>query len=174
MIYVIIAITIFLLEFGIKEWVEKTGKAGEEKEILKGKLLLRKYHNKGAFLDMGSGRSGLVAIISLLLTLSLTLVFLMTFGARGGKLMKTGLSFLLGGAYSNTYDRLRRNYVVDYVSFPVRNPGVRRIVYNLSDFCIMIGAFCIVLASFLEPNKKHKKKKHKVIRNVQLPFRFCL
>ena len=159
MIYVIIAVSIFLLEFGIKEWVEKTGKAGEEKGILKGRLLLRKYHNKGAFLDMGSGRSGLVAIVSLLLTLSLTLVFLMTFGVKGGKLMKTGLSFLLGGAYSNTYDRLRRNYVVDYVSFPVRNPVFRRIVYNLSDFCIMIGAFCIVLSSIMEPDKKHKKKK---------------
>lgn len=164
MIYIIIAISIFLLEFGIKEWVEKTGKAGEEKEILKGKLLLRKYHNKGAFLDMGAAKSGIVAIVSLLLTLSMTLVFLMTFGMRGGSLMKLGLSLLLGGAYSNTYDRLHRKYVVDYLSFPVRNPAVRRIVYNLSDFCIMIGAFCIALTGLPVFDKKYRKKCRKMVK----------
>lgn len=164
MIYIIIAVSIFLLEFGIKEWVERTGKTGEEKEILNGKLLLRKYHNKGAFLDLGAGRSGLMAVLSLLLTLSMTLVFLMTFGMRGGRLMKTGLSFLLGGAYSNTYDRLHRRYVVDYVSFPVRNPALRRIVYNLSDFCIMIGALCIVLSGMPVFDKKHQKKWCKTVK----------
>lgn len=164
MIYVIIAISIFLLEFGIKEWVEKTGKTGEEKEILNGKLLLRKYHNKGAFLDMGAAKSGIVAIASLLLTLSMTLVFLMTFGMRGGRLMKLGLSLLLGGGYSNTYDRLHRKYVVDYLSFPVRNPAVRRIVYNLSDFCIMIGAFCIALTGLPIFDKKYRKKCRKMVK----------
>lgn len=164
MIYVIIAISIFLLEFGIKEWVEKAGKSGEEKEILNGKLLLRKYHNKGAFLDLGAAKSGIVAIASLLLTLSMTLVFLMTFGMRGGRLMKLGLSLLLGGAYSNTYDRLYRKYVVDYLSFPVRNPAVRRIVYNLSDFCIMIGAFCIALTGLPVFDKKYRKKCRKMVK----------
>ncbi len=146
MLYVIIAAAIFLADYGIKEWVERHGEMGKEREILHGRLLLRKYHNRGALLDMGAARSGLVAVLSLLLTLSLTLVFLMTFGVRGGRLMKTGLSFLLGGAYSNTYDRLRRRYVVDYVSFPLRNPALRSIVYNLSDFCILIGALCMALS----------------------------
>lgn len=164
MIYILIAISIFLLEFGIKEWVEKTGKTEEEKEILNGKLLFRKYHNKGAFLDMGAAKSGIVAIVSLLLTLSMTLVFLMTFGMRGGRLMKLGLSFLLGGAYSNTYDRLHRKYVVDYLSFPVRNPAVRRIVYNLSDFCIMIGAFCIALTGLPIFDNKYRKKCRRQIK----------
>lgn len=164
MVYVIIAISIFLLEFGIKEWVEKTGKTGEEKEILKGKLLLRKYHNKGAFLDMGAAKSGIVAIASLLLTLSMTLVLLMTFGMKGGRLMKLGLSFLLGGAYSNTYDRLHRKYVVDYLSFPVRNPTLRKFVYNLSDFCIMIGAFCIALTGLPIFDKKYRKKCHRMVK----------
>lgn len=146
MLYIVIAAAIFLVDFGIKEWVERQGKKGEVKEILHGKLLLRKYHNRGAFLDMGAAKSGFVALLSLLLTLSMTLVFVMTFGVKGGRLMKTGLSFLLGGAYSNTYDRLRRRYVVDYVSFPVKNPALRSIVYNLSDFCILTGALCMALS----------------------------
>ena len=51
---------------------------------------------------------------------------------------------MLGGAYSNTYDRLVRKYVVDYVSFRV--PGrLKKVIFNIGDFCIMIGALLCVL-----------------------------
>ncbi|MDE6319457.1 MAG: signal peptidase II, partial [Lachnospiraceae bacterium] len=49
-----------------------------------------------------------------------------------------------------TYDRLVRKYVVDYVSFPVRNPRIRRIVFNISDFCILIGALLMTFAQIRE------------------------
>lgn len=147
MLYAILSALIFLLDLGIKNWVEKETAEGEEKKIGNGLLLLKKYHNKGAFLNLGENRSKLVAIFSIILTLSMTVLFLVTFTFKGTRLLKTGLAFLLGGAYSNTYDRMRRSYVVDYVSFPVKNEFIRRIVFNISDFCIMIGALCIVLGS---------------------------
>ncbi|MCI8789255.1 MAG: signal peptidase II [Lachnospiraceae bacterium] len=50
-----------------------------------------------------------------------------------------------GGAFSNTYDRWKRRYVVDYLTFNVRWKPLGRVVFNLSDFCIMIGALCAVL-----------------------------
>lgn len=148
--YAVLSVFIFLLDFGIKNGIENKKTEGETEEVFHGKLLLRKYHNKGAILDAGEKRSGLVALISLLMTLALTVVFLLTFSIKGGRLLKTGLALLLGGAYSNTYDRLRRHYVVDYVSFPVKNRAIRRIVFNISDFCIMIGALCMVLGSLQE------------------------
>ena len=73
------------------------------------------------------------------------MVFLGTCSFRGNSTLKAGLAFLLGGAYSNTYDRLPRKYVVDYVSFPVKNRRFRKIVFNISDFCIMIGALLLAL-----------------------------
>jgi signal peptidase II len=115
---------------------------------------VRKYHNKGAFLDAGEKHSLLVAALSLALTLALTVVFLLTFGMKGGSLLKTGLALLLGGAYSNTYDRLRRHYVVDYVSFPTKNKKIRNVVFNISDFCIAIGALCMVLAQWMQELKR--------------------
>ncbi len=145
--YAILSVLIFLLDLAIKNRIEDKKTEGETEELLNGKLLLRRYHNKGAMLDMCKKRSGLVALLSLMLTLAMTVVFLLTFSMKGGKLLKTGLALLLGGAYSNTYDRLCRHYVVDYVSFPVRNEKIRRIVFNISDFCIMIGAFCMVVGS---------------------------
>ena len=142
MIYALIAAGIFFLDMGIKNLIEKKVPEGETKEIGRGCLLLRKHHNKGAFLNMGEKKSGFVAILSIALTLAMTVLFLVTFS-----FLKSGLALLLGGAYSNTYDRMRRHYVVDYVSFPVKNKAIRSIVFNISDFCIMIGALLMVLGS---------------------------
>lgn len=96
---------------------------------------------------MGEKKSGFVAVLSIALTLAVTVLFLVTFSFHGNRLLKSGLALLLGGAYSNTYDRMRRHYVVDYVSFPVKNKAIRNIVFNISDFCIMIGALMMVLGS---------------------------
>ena len=63
------------------------------------------------------------------------------------RVMRTGLAFLLGGAFSNTYDRLKRKYVVDYFSLNVKWKRLRRIVFNISDFCIMTGALLTVIGS---------------------------
>ena len=147
MIYAILAAAVFFLDLGIKNHIERKGTEGAEQEIGGGMLLLRKYHNRGAFLNTGERKSGLVAVVSVILTLAMTVLFLVTFSFRGSRLLKAGLSLLLGGAYSNTYDRLRRHYVVDYVSFPVKNEMIRRIVFNISDFCIMIGALLMVIGS---------------------------
>lgn len=141
----VLAAGIFVLDLLLKNRVEKTMDEGEEKPFCKGRLLLRRYHNRGAFLDVGGKKQGLIALLSLGLTLFLTVIFLTVFRFRGNSSLKAGLAFLLGGAYSNTYDRLTRKYVVDYVSFPVKNERFRRIVFNISDFCIMIGAVLLVI-----------------------------
>lgn len=147
MIYAAIAAIVFFLDMGIKNRIEQKMPDGEEKKLGNGLLLLRKYHNKGAFLNMGEKRSGFVTILSIALTLAMTVLFLATFSCRGSRMLKTGLALLLGGAYSNTYDRMRRRCVVDYVSFPVKNKMIRNIVFNIADFCIMIGALLMVLGS---------------------------
>lgn len=135
------AAAIFFGDLYIKNRVEKSGALGREKEILGGKLLIRKYHNRGAALNLGEtwGRN-IVAILSLALCVVLTAAFALSLTGRGNRLLRWGLTLLLGGAFSNTYDRLKRRYVVDYVSFGVKWKRLRRIVFNLSDFCIMTGA----------------------------------
>lgn len=148
--YILLIAGIFGVELGIKNHVEKHRKEGEERPALGGALLLRKYHNRGAFLDMGERVRPLIAFVSVLLSLVMTAVFVMTLGSRGSAVLKTGLALLLGGAYSNTYDRLRRKYVVDYFSFGVKWQKLRRVVFNLSDFCIAVGAMMLVLGSGTE------------------------
>ena len=65
----------------------------------------------------------------------------------GKKLLKAGLSLLLGGAFSNTYDRVMREYVVDYVSLKTGIAAIDRVVFNLADLCILIGTMAVVLGT---------------------------
>lgn len=147
MTYICITAAIFIGDFFIKNHMERTLKAGEEEKRLKGFIRLRIHHNKGAFLNAGEKKRSLVAAVSLLLTLAIMVVFIMTLGRKGSPMLKTGLSMLLGGAFSNTYDRMKRKYVVDYLSFGVKWKWLSGIIFNISDFGIMIGAMIVALAS---------------------------
>lgn len=129
----------------LKGWVEKRISGDESRPLLSGKLILRKHHNRGAMLNAGQKRRPLIAALSLILTIAVTGLFFLSLGHRGNNLLRVGLSLLLGGAFSNTYDRLRRRYVVDYLSFGVKWPRLRKIIFNLSDFCIIIGALLAAL-----------------------------
>lgn len=150
-ICILVVFGIFLGDLAIKNYVEKyipaSGNNRREKELLGGKLLLRRHHNKGAMLNLGTKRSAAVKWVSVCLAIVLTAVFLFSLGRRGNHLLRAGLALLLGGAFSNTYDRLKRGFVVDYVSFGVKWKPLRSVVFNISDFCIIIGAFLSVIGA---------------------------
>lgn len=145
-IYILIVAGIFLLDLYVKNRIERTEKEGETRKILGGRLLLRRHHNRGLALNKGSGLQPLVAAISLGLTVLCTVLFILSLGKRGNLLLHTGLALLLGGAYSNTYDRLKRKFVVDYVSFPVKWKRFSDIIFNISDFCILVGALLLFVS----------------------------
>lgn len=145
MIFISIIIGIVATEAVIKQVREQNGVLGEKIPFFKGKLYLTKYHNYGAFLNFLQNRQEFVKGLSVSLCLICTMVFVCSMGRKGKGLLKTGLSVLLGGAYSNTYDRLVRGYVVDYFGFLAKNERLRNVVFNISDFCIMIGALLCVL-----------------------------
>ena len=142
-----IAAASFLIDEGMKNYVEEYDVLDTPKEILNGKAILRRYHNKGSFLNFGEQKRKLVTLLSVLLTVAVLVVFVLTLGMRGKKLLKAGLSFLLGGAFSNTYDRVVREYVVDYVSLKTGIAAIDRVVFNLADLCILIGTMAVVLGT---------------------------
>lgn len=150
--YIAVILGIFGLDSGVKKYIEKNKTENTEERRLGGLLLIRKHHNRGAFLNVGQERQRIVAALSVALTLLLTVLFVGSLTMAGRGLLKWGLSLMLGGAYSNTYDRLKRKYVVDYVSFPVPWKGLQRVIFNISDFCIMIGALLSMAAYFSKSN----------------------
>lgn len=141
---VLIMASVFFGDLWVKNQIEKRMSEGETRTLLGGCLLLRRHHNRGAMLNLGQKWQPLIAALSLALTLVVAILFGLSLGTRGNELLRVGLSFLLGGAFSNTYDRLRRKYVVDYLSFGIKWQRLQRIVFNISDFCIMIGVLLTV------------------------------
>ena len=145
--YSAVIFTILGFDQGVKNYIEKNIDEGEVLEKPGRLLIIRKHHNKGAFLNFGQQKRRIVTALSVLMTIMLTVIFILTLGNAGKGTLKWGLTLLLGGAYSNTYDRLFRKYVVDYVSFNVPF-GLRRVIFNIGDFCIMAGSLFVLAASF--------------------------
>jgi len=142
----------------LKYRIEKSDVAGE-KLVAGGKIVVKRYHNRGAMLNIGDKNQYFIAVLSLVFSSFVTGIFVATLGRKGKGLLKTGLALILGGAYSNTYDRLRRKYVVDYFSVHLidaqkcSNRFMKKIhekcssiVFNLADFGIIIGALLLVLS----------------------------
>lgn len=143
--FVSLIVAIFMGDNYLKERMERQLPPGESWEVWGGRLLLRRHHNSGVMLGMGKRQSAVVTLLSLLLTAFAALMFVLSLSIYGSSLLRTGLSLLLGGAFSNTYDRLKQHYVPDYVSFNVKWGPLRRLVFNVSDFCIITGAMLSAL-----------------------------
>lgn len=153
MIYIIIVVTIFILDFKIKKQIEEKEKIGESREILNGKIIIRKFHNKGAMLSFLEKRQKLVKSASLLLTVGLSVFYIILLFKKGYYGFKLGLGFILGGALSNVFDRITKNYVVDYFSINTRIKKIKRIIFNISDIFIFIGSFLVLVFSLFSKEK---------------------
>lgn len=145
--YIFTILTIFTGEFFLKNRMEAELDEKNSKSALGGAVILTKHYNRGAALNIGEKRPEIVKWISAVLTVAAAALFVCSFGFAGKKMMKWGLTLLLGGAFSNTYDRLKRGYVVDYFRLNVPVKRVKNLIFNLSDFCIMLGTVFIVLGN---------------------------
>ena len=145
MIYIILVLLILFSEWKIKNYIEAVYDDSKQEVLTGNTIRLRKYHNYGAFLNIMEAKKKLLHIISVIFTVVISIFFLFTLCHKGNHVLRLGLSLLLGGAFSNTYDRLSRGYVVDYLTFLSPFPKLNRIVFNISDFCIIIGTLLTVL-----------------------------
>ena len=76
--YLAVTLGIFGLETGIKNYIEKNKEEGSEDLRCGNALIIRKHHNRGAFLNAGQERQRVVMIISVLLAALLTVCLLYT------------------------------------------------------------------------------------------------
>lgn len=131
-----------------KNKVEKTMKVNEEKDICEGKIKLRNVRNRGMVLNIGDKRPEYVRILSAIVCGIVFIYSLFTWKSGTSLIAKIGAAFVLSGAISNTYDRLKRKYVVDYFGFCTKWKKFNRITFNLGDIFIFIGAVCCVIGEF--------------------------
>lgn len=140
---IIVSAAIFFSELKIKNHIDKNPK--QNKELCNGHVIITKLHNKGIMLGKLSSKPG---IMKLLITLSLVVVYIFYIPIlfkKGHLPAKLGLGMFLGGAWSNFYDHFVRGYVVDYIKVP--HGFIKKIVFNLADLFIAVGAIIVSIYS---------------------------
>lgn len=148
-IYATIALLVAAGDLGIKHYIEKNLKPNESRRILKGKVILRRTHNKGMMMNRMEKHPLFVRFASVS-ALGALIIWQAAVYRRPGRdigktVEKAGLAMMTGGAVSNTYDRIKRGYVVDYISFPSRLKKFARIAFNIGDFAIFAGGLMAAL-----------------------------
>lgn len=138
--FITVAMAVFLLDITLKQSVEERFGSGEERKICKGRVVVRKVHNKGTAWNLFEKHSGMVRRVSALLTGFILCYDMVLLQKKGSRLKKVGMMFLTGGALSNVYERILKGYVTDYVGFQTKWPSLTKITFNLGDFAIFAGA----------------------------------
>lgn len=145
-----------LVDIAVKSYVEGYMKRGEERTACDGKVVIRKVYNKGMCLNAFQDKPEFVKVSSAIVTMLLTIYQCITLLRKKHYLKKAGLSLMAAGAWSNTFDRWIRGYVIDYIGFKTKWEKITKITYNLGDFFIAAGAILMVLSSLFHI-KKHKE-----------------
>lgn len=109
-------------------------------------IFLQKYHNYGMAENRLQEKPKAVKTIGVIVLGILTVIFLLTLPFRGKKVLKAGLALVLGGGLSNLAERFVHGYVTDYFRLKVPFPRIRRLIFNVADFCIFIGAALVVFS----------------------------
>lgn len=126
-----------------KAWANASLEVGHEVTVVPGWVWVRLAHNTGATLGLFTGRSDLIAIISLVVLAAVALLaFRYPPGGLPGALMLGGL---LGGGVSNVIDRVRFGAVTDFVEVHLWPTD-----FNLADAAIRLGVVLFLLSLVLQ------------------------
>lgn len=147
--FIIQAAELFAADQLIKTCVEQKLEKGEEKKLA-GPAVLRRVSNKGMCFGFLSGEPGIVRGLSLAASAAVTVCGAAALVRGKSFLKKEGYCLAAAGAWSNTFDRFVRGYVVDYIGFRLKHSALARLTYNLGDFLIAAGALFISFHSLEE------------------------
>lgn len=133
-----------------KKKVEETDSSRFPIDVKETKGLIRLYrnHNHGFSFGFLKEYPKAVEYVPLCAVSALAGVWLYVSGKRGNLLKKLGLTMALAGGASNVFDRFTRGYVVDYLN--VRVGALKKLVFNLGDLYVTIGAVLFALSEILD------------------------
>ena len=142
----LVALFIILLDQASKEWVRSAFSLHESVPLIPGFFNLTYIRNTGAAWGMFSGQNLALALLALVM-----LVALVLFRRKllpPGRLHRVALGLLCGGIVGNLFDRLRLDYVTDFLDFYVGQwhwPA-----FNIADAAICIGVGIYILGTLLD------------------------
>jgi signal peptidase II len=143
----VIMVVIVVSDQVAKEWVRSTFTHGESMALIPGFFSLTYVRNTGAAWGMLGGYNTWLAVLSVVM-LALMVIFRRTF-LNDTAVHRTALGLMLGGILGNLLDRVRLNWVTDFLDFYVGSyhwPS-----FNIADAAICTGVGLYILTSWRSP-----------------------
>ncbi len=145
MVPLLVALYVVLLDQASKEWIRSAFSLHESVELVPGFFHLTYIRNTGAAWGMFSGQNLTLSLLAIVMLCALVLFRRKLLPP--GLLHRVALGLLCGGIVGNLFDRLRLDYVTDYLDFFWREwhwPA-----FNIADSAICIGVGIYILGTLL-------------------------
>ena len=136
----------------LKWWVTSHLEVGQSAPLLPGVVQLTRLHNTGAAWSSFSGKTGLLAVVTIVLMLAVA--WLLVKKIVRHPLGVTAGVLILGGGIGNVIDRVCRGYVVDMFDLQV----ISYPIFNLAD-CFVVAGVILGAVYYLWFYEKYDKKK---------------
>ena len=138
--FILLATAIVVSDQVAKAWITDALAPDRAIDVVGDYLRLVYTQNTGALFGLFRGQAAPFAVLSLAV-----IGFIVVYHGRSGRspYMTLTLGLLLGGAIGNAIDRLRLNYVVDFVDAGIGD--LRFYTFNVADSCITAAILLLLL-----------------------------
>lgn len=128
---------------------------GESTDIISGIIRLTYVRNRGAAFGMLANQRWIFLVLTTL-TIAAIVWYIIKYRPRN-KLVMGSLTLILAGGIGNMIDRIRLEYVIDFIDFYAFGEAWKW-VFNVADACVCIGAGLMILYLILEMARESKEK----------------
>lgn len=147
MLPLVIAVLITVADQATKEWIRSAYLLGESHVMIPGFFSFTYVRNTGAAWGMLGGQNTWLAALSVVM-LAVMVVFRRSF-LTDAPVHRTALGLMLGGIIGNLLDRVRLEWVTDFLDFYI---GVHHWpAFNIADAAICTGVGLYLITSWRTP-----------------------
>jgi len=148
--FVVLAGSIVVADQLAKAWITATLAPDGVINLVGDNLRLIYTQNSGALFGLFRGQAALFALLSIAV-----IAVIVAYHGRSGRspYMTLTLGLLLGGAVGNAIDRLRLNFVVDFVDAGIGS--LRFYTFNVADSAISLAIVLLLLMAIRPPLASH-------------------
>jgi signal peptidase II len=148
MIYIAVIIFVIFLDQYSKYLVVSHIKPVDTFSIIPNIFHLTYAENNGAAFSLFPNMQIFLILLTLVFIGVLIYFLIKIPKIRENQLVCVSLSFIIGGASGNLLDRLRLNYVVDFLDFRM----IKFAIFNFADVFVVCGSIILILALFSNKN----------------------
>ncbi len=142
--YIILTVLIVVADQALKLLVvDKIGMLNQI-PVIDGFFYIHVIPNDGIAMGMLANHQGVVIAVTALIMAAIAVYIFMKRKTEKPLLLYT-LSAVVAGGVGNIIDRIRLDYVVDYLDF-----RVWPYIFNFADICIVVGCFLLILIVFMD------------------------